>query len=178
MITTTEQKATVTKPSAKPFRQFVAMPVKTENVFRFPAGIPAFEDVKEFVFLCKPDTQPFVFMQALPPAELVFVCIDPFLIYPGYAPRIGAADTRTLRLNSPGDALLFNICTITPDARDITANMQAPIIINIRTCIGKQILCDDQDYPIRYRIWDALEATDQGDKAKPAPGNNETKSAT
>lgn len=178
MITTAERKPAIAVPPVQPFRQFVAMPVKAENVFRFPTGIPAFEDVKEFVFLCKPDTQPFVFMQALPPAELVFVCVDPFLIYPGYTPRIGAADARFLHLDNMADALLLNICTITPDARDITANMQGPIVINLRSCIGKQVICDDQNYPIRYRIWDALEAVERGALAGSTPGKKDTPRAT
>jgi len=40
--------------------------------------------------------------------------------------------------------------------RDITANLQGPVIVNIQACIGKQIICEGQNYPVRYRIWDAL----------------------
>jgi flagellar assembly factor FliW len=142
--------------SVDPYSRLVAMPVKSENVFHFPDGLPAFENVKEFVFLCKPDTRPFFFMQALEPQDLAFVCIDPFLIYPGYKPRISNQDVNFLHLSRPEDAMIISIVTVTRNVSDITVNLQGPVVINIQASLGKQIICDGQDYPVRYRMWDAL----------------------
>ncbi len=144
------------KMKADPYNRLIALPVHSENIFHFPEGLPAFEDVKEFVFLCKPETRPFFFMQALEPKDLAFVCIDPFLICPGYQPIISDTDVKFLHLTRPEDAVIISIVTVTKDMRDITANLQAPVVINISAGIGKQIICETQNYPVRYRIWDAL----------------------
>ncbi len=144
-----------------PYARLVAYPVRSENIFHFPEGVPAFEHVKEFVFLSKPDSRPFLFMQALQPADLAFVCIDPFLIYPGYAPRISLQDTRFLHLEKMEDALVLGIVTVNRDVAKTTANIQGPIVINVKACLGKQIICDGQNYPVRYRIWEALEKIEQ-----------------
>lgn len=135
----------------------IAMPIGPENVFQFPEGLPAFEDAKQFVFLCKPETSPFIFMRAIEPLDLGFVCIDPFLICPEYKPRISDADTAFLGLNSPDDVLLLSIVTANTDVQKTTANLQGPLAVNLRTCKGRQIICDGQGYPIRYGIWEALE---------------------
>jgi flagellar assembly factor FliW len=134
----------------------IAMPIKPENVFHFPEGLPAFEEAKDFVFLCKPETSPFIFMRAIEPLDLGFVCVDPFLICPEYKPRINDADTAFLGLNSPDEVLLLSIVTVNKDVRKTTANLQGPLAINLRTCKGKQIICDGQGYPVRYGMWEAL----------------------
>lgn len=143
--------------SIRPYSRLVALPVQSENIFHFPEGIPAFENIKEFIFLSKPDSRPFMFMQALQPKDLSFVCIDPFLINPEYAPKISSADVRFLHLNDITDALVLSIVTVNRDVQETTANLQGPIVINMRACIGKQIICDGQNYSVRYKIWDAIE---------------------
>lgn len=141
----------------KPYQRLVSMPIHSENIFHFPEGLPAFEDVKEFVFLMKPDTQPFMFMHSIKPPDLVFVCIDPFIVCPGYQPRISDADTSFLHLERPEDALVLAIVTVRKDVSETTANLQAPIIINMQTSLGKQIICEGQNYEMRYKIWAALD---------------------
>jgi flagellar assembly factor FliW len=41
--------------------------------------------------------------------------------------------------------------------RETTANLQGPIAINMKNSLCKQILCEGQSYPIRYRVLDALD---------------------
>ena len=130
------------------------------QMFIFPEGILAFEDVKQFMFICKPETSPFVFMRALDPAYLGFVCVNPFLICPDYQPHISAADTAILELATPKEVMLLSIVNPAPDARDTTANLQGPLAINLRTGRGKQILCDGQNFPVRYAFWEILEQLD------------------
>jgi flagellar assembly factor FliW len=137
------------------------MPINADNIFHFPEGIPAFENAKEFVFIHKPDVSPFIFMHAVKPKDLAFVCIDPFIIFPDYRPRISEADAGALHLASPADLLLLSIVTIAKDPINTTANLQGPIAINIQASIGKQIICENQGYPIRFKIWEALEKAAQ-----------------
>jgi flagellar assembly factor FliW len=148
----------------QPYNRLVSLPVQAENIFHFPQGLPAFESIQEFVFLCKPDTNPFFFMHALKPQDLAFVCVDPFLICPDYTPRISPADVKFLHLERPEDAFVASIVTVTQDSREMTANLQGPIIVNIQACIGKQIICENSGYPVRYRIWDALNALEEQGK--------------
>ena len=140
--------------------------MKKQQMFHFPEGVLAFEDVKEFLFICKPETSPFVFMRAVEPAYLGCVCVDPFLICPDYQPHISETDTAWLELTSPTDVLLLSIVNPALDARQTTANLQGPLAINLRTGRGKQILCDRQNYPVRYAIWEALEQLDESRQRK------------
>ncbi|MEI6808973.1 MAG: flagellar assembly protein FliW [bacterium] len=133
----------------------VSLPVMAENIFHFPAGLPAFEQVHEFVLLCPPDLRPFFIMQALDPKDLAFVCIDPFVICPGYSPVISEIDVKALGLAGREDVFLFSIVTVRRDARRITTNLQGPVVINVRTGIGRQILCCGKSYPVQYSLWES-----------------------
>ncbi len=147
-----------------------AQQICTEQTYLFPQGVFAFEHVRQFVFICDPETSPFIFMQALDPAHLGFVCVDPFLICPGYQPRIRDADAALLELTTPAEALMLSIVNPAPDVRQTTANLQAPLVINLRTGQGRQIICDQQEYSMRYAIWAALEQS-SADIAAQSPEN-------
>lgn len=142
----------------QPYARWVALPIRPEHVFHFPNGLPAFEEFKNYIFTFNEETSPFVYMNAIEPAGLSFVCINPFDVHPRYAPRLSDRDIEFLRVSTPEDVLLLSIVTVRPDVRETTANLQGPLAINIRASIGKQIMCEGQSYPVRYRIWDALEA--------------------
>lgn len=149
-----------------PYARLVSLPVHSDNIFHFPEGLPAFENIKEFVFIHKPDTTPFLFMHAMEPADLAFVCVDPFLICPDYSVRISQSDLDFLHLEKPEDALTLSIVTVNHDMRYTTANLQGPIIINFQASLGKQIICEGAEYPVRYRIWQGLERIQKDNKAE------------
>ena len=150
----------------KPYGRLSCLPIHANNIFNFPEGLPAFEHIRQFVFVHKPDTSPFLFMNALEPADISFVCVDPFLVCPGYAPRITASDLEYLHVEDIDSLLLLSIVTVTPEPSEITANLQGPLAININACIGRQIVCDGSAYPVRFRIWDTLSKI--RDEAAPA----------
>ena len=152
-------------------------PILRDKVFHFPDGLPAFEEVREFIFACKPETAPFIFMRALEPAQLGFVCIDPFLICPGYKLDLSDADTALLNLADPADVLVLSIVNPSPDVHQTTANLQSPLVINLRTSQGRQIICAEQNYSVRYSIWDALKGLSQQEGPVLAPRIESKRSA-
>jgi flagellar assembly factor FliW len=152
----------------QPYSRLVSLPVGPENVFYFPQGLPAFEEFKQYLFAFNPEYHPFVFMNSIEAAGLSFVCIDPFLIYPEYAPRLSQADQKLIGATSPDDVQLLSIVTVRSDMNETTANLQGPIAINIKNSLCKQILCEGQSYPIRCRVLDALEQSRPTMKQKEA----------
>ncbi len=150
-------------------KRLVNLPVTPSNIFHFPDGLPAFEYVHEFVFLCQPDIMPFFIMQSLKPRDLAFICIDPFLVCPGYSPVIEEADVKALELKRREDAFLFSIVTVRRNMRDITTNLQGPVVVNLRTGIGRQISCSDKNLPVRYRLWDAVLKLQTQDQQQDVP---------
>jgi len=126
-----------------------------EAIINFPSGVPAFEDANNFTLICNEDIKPFLYLKSLEIEELGFVCIDPFLICKDYLLKISAVDLSHLQLKDPQDALVFCFVTVKPDPKENTANLLAPVIINIKTRIGRQVILEN--YPVRFNIWEGLD---------------------
>lgn len=141
----------------EPITRTVEIPVSNGNIFRFPDGVPAFEDYKEFVLYCNTEMQPFFFMKSIGVApEISFVCIDPFLICPDYRIRVGQADLKALDLKRCEDSFAFSFVTLRDNPCDITCNLQGPVVLNLKKGIGRQIISEGTSHDVRFRVWDAL----------------------
>ena len=58
------------------------------------------------------------------------------------------------------DATLLVVCTVTVPEKleNMTVNLKAPVIINMDTNRGVQLIADNDDYQVRYPIYDILNA--------------------
>jgi len=53
--------------------------------------------------------------------------------------------------------LIYNVVVIPDDIRQMRANLRAPIVINPTTKKGKQVILDNEDYQLKYKIFDEVE---------------------
>jgi len=132
-------------------------PVLPQSVFHFRKGLPAFEDVKNFTFLVNEQFRPFVVMQALDSNDLCFICLEPFAAVPDYSVKIPTAVAKAVELERCEDALLLAVATIPRDPKQITVNLMSPILLNMKTRLGQQLIIEDSVYPVQFRLWDAVE---------------------
>ena len=118
------------------------------------AGILGFEHLKRYVFLLQDKEILFWWFQSVDDGSVAFVVINPFIIKPDYKPIIQDNDVELLELESHEDVILMSIVTIRSDPFKVTANLKAPIVINLKKKLAKQVILDKSDYPIQYSIVD------------------------
>ncbi len=126
-----------------------------DAIVTFDDGVPAFEDAKKFTLFTNDDIKPFMYLKSLELEELGFVCIDPFLVCKEYLIKISGTDLAHLQLKDPENALVFCFVTVRENPQENTANLLAPVIINLENKKAKQIILEN--YPVRYNIWDGLD---------------------
>ena len=85
-------------------------------------------------------------------AGISFFVTDPFTIMPDYAFEISDADAEALALHDPSDVLVLVILTILNEAPTVTANMLGPLVVNIRTGRGQQLVLANSDYSVRHSV--------------------------
>lgn len=147
--------------AGSPYPQKVAKLLNEPIVFNFHDGIPAFEASKRFVLLLNPNIKPFVYLKSLDMDDLGFVCVDPFIVCKDYSVKVPAKDLSILGLKTPESALVLSMVTVDKDPQNTTCNLLAPIILNTESYIGRQVILDE-GFPVRYRIWEGLEAMGRG----------------
>ncbi|MGO0063602.1 flagellar assembly protein FliW [Brevibacillus fluminis] len=117
---------------------FGEIEIEEKQIVTFSHGIPGFEEETEYVFLPLDDSQ-FVIMQSVRSA-LYFIVVNPFPIYVDYHFEIPRAELTQLQLESEKDVVVYNIVVLRDELEESTVNMQAPLIVNIRSMKGKQIV--------------------------------------
>lgn len=121
------------------------------QVCEFPAGIPAFDEEREFVLIQRDATGPIVFLQSLRQADLAFITLPVTSVDPSYQTAISPDDLEILGLPAGrqpqlgSEALCLVIITVT-EGGPATANLMAPIVISIATKRAIQAIQADSGY--------------------------------
>jgi flagellar assembly factor FliW len=116
------------------------------DVIQFGAGIPGFENNKQYVLVQVPEYAPFDWLVCVDGTRLRFALINPLLFMPEYNPKMTKDQLEDLKVESPDDLLLYVIVTIRENPAESTANLLGPVIINKRLRVGKQVIIDDDRY--------------------------------
>lgn len=129
------------------------VPWTEEQVIRFPAGLPGFENARKFIIMSVPEHQPFHWMECVDPGNSIrFAIINPLAFRPDYQPKIKKEELAALEIRDPKDLLLYVIVTLRNPLSDSTANLMGPLFVNIRDRVGKQIIIENDAYSLRERI--------------------------
>ena len=137
--------------------RFGSIEIESDKIIYFKEGLPGFESLTKFVLLSPPELSPFHILQSIEDGDIALIVTDPFIFKDDYAPYISKSIFKELEIEDDSQAVLFTIIVIPNDYKKMTANLMAPIIINSEKRLGKQIILDKGDYPIRYPIFQNLD---------------------
>jgi flagellar assembly factor FliW len=134
-----------------------------ESVYDFAAGIPGFEKEKQFLFVDQPLTKPLIFMQSLEQPELCFLGLPIRSIDPGYRLHISEEDLLSLELSPDrqpeigADVLCLALISLAEN-QPPTANLLAPIVVNLKSRRAAQAIQADTDYSHQHPLGCGIEA--------------------
>lgn len=134
---------------------FGELEICQDRIIFFKEGLPGFEELKRFVLIILEQTRPFLWLQAID-RDVAIPVISPFEIFPHYAPVIKDDIFNEIGLQKQEDLLVLVVVVIPPEVNLMTANMAAPILINIANNQGRQALAEDSAYQIRQPIFEAV----------------------
>jgi flagellar assembly factor FliW len=124
--------------------------VPVESIIEIPSGIIGFAHTTRFVMLDhKP---PFSWLHSIEDPNLAFVVVDGFEFGQQFdvKPPVGDKDTD---LKADDEYAILIVVTVRPDPRLTTANLKAPIFVNMRNRKGVQTIVDDPRYSTRFPLW-------------------------
>ncbi len=134
-------------------RHFGLINVDEKDILCFPCGVPGFEDARKFTLLGKEDNDtPFFWLQSVDQPELSFVVTDPFAIKQDYFVDVDDEEVEELQIKDSDKILTLAIVTIPEDINNLSANLKAPVLINLQNNIGKQIIMKNETFPVKYYI--------------------------
>jgi flagellar assembly factor FliW len=135
--------------------------IQKKDVLYFEQGIPGFEEEKEFVLLPMEGT-PFSTLQSISTKDLAFFTTNPFLFFQKYDFELSKSYQDQLRIKNESDVLVQVILTINEPLEESTANLQAPIVINAKDNLAKQIILVDTNYRTRHALNESIFVGQEG----------------
>ena len=162
--------------------RFGAVTIEEGDLIILPEGLLGFNDLRKFVILEDPDDLVFAWLQSCEKPQVAFPILEPELFSSEYKVRLNKTDRELIKLpavasGAPGAAdsksaavsvvasaktgdrsiRVFTIVTIPNDVTLMTANLKAPIILNIASRLAKQVVTQDNDHPIKHPIFNELQ---------------------
>lgn len=131
----------------------------TENdIITFPEGMLGFSKINQYVLVERADDSLFLWLQAVKKPSVAFPLLEPQILERGYKVELSEEDQSILEIKEAAGSKVFSIITIPSDPTKMTSNLKAPIVINLKKRLAKQVILHDQDYPIRKAIFADLQA--------------------
>lgn len=137
-------------------KNFGTIAYDESSSIRFPWGLPGFEERRIFLALNFEDTKPLVFLQSLEDPGLCFITMPVLAVDPRYQLRVSDEDLarlelpRQLRPEIGRDVVCLTILALQENGP--TANLLAPVVVNIRNFKAIQAIVPDSDYSYEHKL--------------------------
>ena len=138
--------------------RFGQIEISTDEIISIPSGILGFPEDQNFCLVDPGDETLILWLQSLTNPRLAFPVLEPKIFKSNYIVRLSGAELRELKLNSIKDASVFTILTIPSVLQEMTANLKAPLVINIRDKVAKQVVLQENDQQIKHPMFKELRA--------------------
>jgi flagellar assembly factor FliW len=122
------------------------------DVMVFPWSLPGFADHTRWLILSL-DSQPsYVWLQSLDDPKTAIPAADPWMVFEGYDPKLPAYAFSGLEIVDAEDFTLLCVVVVKPGAEEMTMNLMAPIVVNLKTRRARQVVLDGSNYSVKEPI--------------------------
>lgn len=126
--------------------------VDQQDIITFEAGLPGFEQLHLFVMLHPDPAMPFSYLQSTEDVTVSLLAVNPFAFYPQYDFKLAESVQEELGIETEQDVAVLSVVTLKEQLEQSTLNLIAPIIINTRTKMGRQIILTNSSYQHRHPL--------------------------
>jgi flagellar assembly factor FliW len=143
-------------------KRFGTLDIPADRIFELPEGLIGLPSKKRFVLLDHRPGSPFKWMLSIDDPELAFAVADPADLVPGYVAPMEKISTALSA--DPTDLVVFALMRIPSDPTQMTINLLAPVAVDLRSRIGRQMVLEDPRFDAAHRIVPEPKAAPPADK--------------
>lgn len=147
-------------------KAFGQVEITDDKIITFPGGIIGFPDMKRFTLLHDEEkgvSAGIRWLQSLEEPGFAMTVIDPLLVMEDYNPEIDDELLSGIGEVTPDNLLVLVTVRVPSDLKQMSVNLQGPIIINVDERKACQIIVDADRYPVRFPIYEILQSRKAGD---------------
>ena len=143
---------------------FGEIEVDESKFLTFEDGILGFPDLKKFMLIHDEEsggTNLISWMQSIDEPGFAMPVLDPLKVCPDYNPEVEDELLKSLGEIDGDDILVLTTVTVPPEIEKMTSNLKAPFIINAQNLKACQVILEDDNYLIKYPIYEILKNNKQ-----------------
>ncbi|MEX0867594.1 MAG: flagellar assembly protein FliW [Pirellulales bacterium] len=129
--------------------RFGVLRVAESDILDFPEGLPGLEECREWVLLPDLRNDAVAWLQSTSSPEIALAVVSPRRFVADYTVRVSPAELQPLGMSSKHDAQVLAIVSV--HAGEPTLNLKAPLVINRRNRIGRQVVTNG-DMPLQCSL--------------------------
>ena len=138
--------------------RFGEIEVEENQIITFPSGLVGFSEDHNFVIREDEAAAPFLWLQSVDSNGLAFVMIEPHVSVSNYELELTQEHLNKLDAKNIEELRVFVLVTMAKEMKDVTINLQGPLLFNPEKRLGLQFIIPDGKYSTRHLLF--------GDKLK------------
>lgn len=140
-------------------KYFGEIELTDEKIITLDRGLFGFEEYKRYTILydCEKEGETNIsWFQCVDNQALALPVINPLLVKEDYNPVVEDELLKGMGEITEENLVILLTMTVPADVKEMSVNLKAPIIINADTRKGAQIIVENRDYEVKYKIYDVL----------------------
>lgn len=145
---------------------FGEIEISDDKIIYFEKGIIGFPDLKRFTLLHdeeKGTSAGIRFLQSIEEPGFALPVMDPLIVKQDYDPEVDDELLKGMGQLTDENILVLVTVTVPSDLTKMTVNLQGPIIINVDERKACQLIVEGGSYPVKFPIYDILQARKAGE---------------
>ena len=138
--------------------RFGKIEVEENQIISLPSGLVGFSEDRRFVIREDDAAAPFLWLQSVDNNGLAFVMIEPHVSVSNYELELTQEHLNKLDAKNIEELKVFVLVTMAKEMKDVTINLQGPLLFNPEKRLGLQFIIPDGKYSTRHLLF--------GDKLK------------
>lgn len=140
-------------------RLFGTIDVADEKIITMERGMIGFPELTHFALIFDEEKKDkkfkIMWLQSMDDGDIAFPVADPIQLKEDYKPLVNEEIIAPLGEITEENTYILVTVTVPKKVEDFSVNLKAPIVINMDSNKGAQIITED-DYPVKYKIYDLL----------------------
>ncbi|MBO5488892.1 MAG: flagellar assembly protein FliW [Eubacterium sp.] len=139
-------------------KYFGEVDLPEEKIITFDRGLIGLPQYKKFTILydCEKEEANISWLQSVDEPALALPIIKPWLVKEDYNPQVEDELLKGLGELTEENLVVLLTMTVPPDLKQMSVNLKAPLIMNADTRKGAQIMVENADYEVKYKVYDVL----------------------
>ena len=140
-------------------RLFGTIDVADEKIITMERGMIGFPNLTHFALIFDEEKKDkkfkIMWLQSMDDGDVAFPVADPIQIKEDYKPLVNEEIIAPLVEMTEENTYILVTVTVPKKVEDFSVNLKAPIVINMTSHKGAQIITED-DFPVKYKVYDLL----------------------